>query len=226
MSRPQELWSQLQDMVRPRVDSYVNREFLRRYYDDPGTWRNTRWLGVPTEKCPLDLWIFQEIIHETRPDLIIEAGTRFGGSALFLASVLDALGSGQVVTVDVADQPGRPTHPRITYLLGSSTAPEMVEEVARRAKEAERVMVVLDSDHSEAHVLNELRSLAPLVTPGCYLIVEDTIVNGNPVLPEFGPGPGEALQRYLRESPGQFELDTSREKFRVTFNPGGYLRRS
>jgi cephalosporin hydroxylase len=86
-------------------------------------------------------------------------------------------------------------------------------------------MVVLDSDHTAAHVFAELTLLAPLVTPGCYLVVEDTIVNGNPVLPDFGPGPAEAVARYLALEPSLFVVDRDREKFRLTFNPGGYLRR-
>jgi cephalosporin hydroxylase len=203
----------------------VDHRFTALYYDDPSTWRSTYWLGIPTAKCPLDLWIFQEIITETRPDLIIETGTHLGGSALFLASMCDLLGSGEILTIDIVADVERPQHPRVSYLHGSSTDPGVVEEVTRRAVEAARVMVVLDSDHTEAHVLDELTLLAPLVTPGCYLVVEDTIVNGNPVLPDFGPGPDEAVARYMAREPSFFVVDRSREKFRLTFNPGGYLRR-
>ena len=203
----------------------VDHRFTALYYDDPSTWRSTYWLGIQTSKCPLDLWIFQEIITETRPDLIVETGTHLGGSALFLASMCDLVGNGEVLTIDVIDDDERPQHPRVSYLLGSSTDPGVVEEATRRAVEAERVMVVLDSDHTAAHVFDELTLLAPLVTPGCYLVVEDTIVNGNPVLPDFGPGPGEAVARYLALERSLFVVDRNREKFRLTFNPGGYLRR-
>jgi len=217
--------AQLQRSLQQRFARYVDRHFLRRYFDDSGTWRETYWLSVPVYKCPLDLWIFQEIICETAPDLIIEAGTFKGGSALFMASTCDLLNKGEVVTIDVTTQPNRPQHPRITYLQGSSTAPDIVEELKRRAERAESVMVVLDSDHTEKHVYEELCQLSPLVTTGCYLVVEDTIVNGNPILPDYGPGPGEALCRFLSESPMRFVVDRSREKFHLTFNPGGYLRR-
>jgi cephalosporin hydroxylase len=125
----------------------------------------------------------------------------------------------------VIEQPDRPQHPRVTYLRGSSTDPEVVAQVRRRAEAVERVMVILDSDHSEAHVFDELCQFGPLVTPGCYLIVEDTIVNGNPVLPDFGPGPAEAVDRYLAREPSLFAVDRSREKFHLTFNSGGYLRK-
>jgi cephalosporin hydroxylase len=210
--------------TKPPGESVTSR-FTRQYFDDPSTWRTTYWQGVQTAKCPLDLWIFQEILMETNPDLIIEAGTHQGGSALFLASICDLLGAGEILTIDVVEQPGRPHHPRITYLLGSSTDVDVVAEATRRAEATERVMVILDSDHSEAHVFDELTRLGPLVTPGCYLIVEDTIANGHPVLPDFGPGPAEATARYMALSPSLFVVDRTREKFQLTFNPGGYLRR-
>jgi cephalosporin hydroxylase len=85
-------------------------------------------------------------------------------------------------------------------------------------------MVVLDSDHTDAHVTQELEAYGPLVTPGCYMVVEDTCLNGNPVLRRFGPGPAEAVRRFL-ETDNSFEVDRGREKFKMTFNPGGYLRR-
>jgi cephalosporin hydroxylase len=188
-----------------------------------GTWTSTRWLGVPVQKCPLDLWIYQEILFETRPDLIVEAGTAFGGSALFFASMCDLLAHGEVVTIDVMDVPGRPVHPRIRYLRGSSIAPEIVAHVASLAS-ARRVLAVLDSDHHREHVLAELRAYAPLVCPGSYLIVEDTNLNGNPVLPGCEPGPREAVIEFLAQD-ARFEPDASREKLYLTFNPGGYLRR-
>jgi cephalosporin hydroxylase len=211
--------------VKWRIDQQINRAFLRRYYDDRSTWGDTYWLGIKTEKCPLDLWMYQEIIASTRPDLIIETGTQYGGSALFMASMCDMIGHGEVMTIDVNDRPDRPSHPRISYRQGSSTAADVVAEATGRASAADRVMVVLDSDHSKAHVVDELRSLSPLVTPGCYLIVEDTIINGNPVLDEFGPGPAEALEVYLAESPGLFIVDRKKERFHMSFNVGGYLRR-
>jgi cephalosporin hydroxylase len=98
----------------------------------------------------------------------------------------------------------------------------MVAEVAARASGT--VMVVLDSDHSAAHVLDELRAYAPLVTPGSYLVVEDTNINGHPVFDSFGPGPTEAVTKFLDES-SAFVVDRSREKFLLTFNPSGWLRR-
>jgi cephalosporin hydroxylase len=193
--------------------------------DVPEGWRGVRWLGTDALKCPLDLWVYQEILHELRPDLVIETGTNRGGSALFLASVMDLIGSGEVVSIDIAELPGRPSHPRIGYLRGSSTSPGIVEQVRSRAARARKVMVILDSDHRAAHVREELRLYAPMVTPGQYLIVEDTNLNGHPVFPGFGPGPMEAVQEFLRQE-GTFVPDRSRERFLFSFNPGGYLRRT
>jgi cephalosporin hydroxylase len=200
----------------------VAEKFHERYYDSQ-VWKDTYWLGVPTQKCPLDLWVYQELLFELRPDLIIETGTADGGSALYLASICDLLGRGRVITIDVlADE--RPTHPRVQYLVGSSTDPVIVDVVRGEAAGSGTVFVVLDSDHTEAHVLDELRAYAPLVTNGSYVVVEDTNINGHPVLPEFGPGPAEAVDRFLTEAEC-FGRDPRREKFGMTFNPGGYLRR-
>ncbi len=185
----------------------------------PGT-----WLGVPVLKLPTDLWVYQEILHEVRPDLIVETGTFRGGSALYLASVMDLLGVGSVVSIDLEPKLGLPTHPRIRYLRGSSVSPEIVATVRGMAKDRGRVMVILDSDHHRDHVLQELKAYGPLVTKGSYLIVEDTSMNGHPVAPEYGPGPMEAVQEFLKQDPG-FAVDGTREKFPLTANPRGYLKR-
>jgi cephalosporin hydroxylase len=199
-------------------------QFHRLYYNDPGTWLDTRWLGVPAWKCPLDLWIYQEILQELRPALIIECGTAHGGSAYYLASICDLLGAGEVVTIDVETKPGRPVHPRITYLLGSSVEPDMIAQVRSRIPAAGSVLVILDSDHSAPHVARELSEYAGFVTPGSYLIVEDTNINNHPVLPAFGPGPMEAVSSFL-ETNHQFAVDEGRQKYHLTFNPRGFLRR-
>src|SRR4051794_4393035 len=168
--------------VRERRAHATVRRFHRLYYGNSGrTWMNTRWFGVTLFKCPLDLWVYQELLVELKPDLVVETGTAAGGSALYLASCMDLLGRGRVVTVDVVERPNLPQHDRITYLTGSSTDPAIVERVRREAETAATVMVILDSDHARDHVLDELRAYASLVTPGSYLVVEDTNINGRPV---------------------------------------------
>ena len=200
-------------------------DVFHRLYYETAVWKDTYWLGVRAQKCPLDLWIYQEILYEQRPDLILETGTAHGGSALYLASVCDLLGRGEIVTVDIHPLEGRPEHDRITYLTGSSTAMDIVSELEGLAAGRESVLVILDSDHSRDHVLDELRLYSRLVTPGGYLVVEDTNVNAHPVFPEHGPGPMEAVDAFLAET-DDFEVDAAREKFFLTFNPRGFLRRS
>lgn len=187
------------------------------------TWKNTHWMGVPVQQIPFDLWIKQEIIFETKPELIIEAGTYDGGSALFYAHLFDLMGEGEIVSIDIEPQPNLPQHERIEYITDSSVSDKVLALLAERVK-GKRVMVVLDSDHREAHVRKELEVLSLLVTQGCYLIVEDTNINGHPVLKEFGPGPMEALDDWLKTKP-PFELDESREKYMVTFHPRGHWKR-
>jgi cephalosporin hydroxylase len=209
-----------------KVDtSLLIDQFHTLYYDGrERTWGNTYWLGHHVLKCPLDLWAYQEILHEVQPELIIETGTYQGGSALFLASICDLLGGGQVLTIDVDRREGRPRHPRITYLTGSSTSNGILRQVRRRAEGASRVLVILDSGHAKEYVLAELHAYAPLVTTGSYLIVEDTNLNGHPVDSDHGPGPAEAVAEFLQGNDA-FVRDESREKFMLTFNPGGYLKK-
>lgn len=197
--------------------------FCERFFDSR-VWADTTWFGTQALKNPLDLWVYQEILFECRPDAIIETGTFKGGSALFLAHMLDLLGRGVVVTIDLEEIPGRPGHPRIRYLQGSSAAPETVAAVRSLIAPGDRAMVILDSDHSFEHVSRELDLYAEFVSPGGYLIVEDTVVNGHPILPEFGPGPFEAVAAFLRRD-DRFQRDATREKFMLTFNPCGFLRR-
>jgi cephalosporin hydroxylase len=201
--------------------------FHRLYFDARAfnlTWRNTYWLGHQVLKCPLDLWLYQELVCRVRPAVIVETGTAFGGSALFLASVCDMVGRGRVITIDVEAQ-GVPSHPRIEYLTGSSTDDRIVESVRGRIDGTGPVMVFLDSDHRKEHVLAELHTYAPLVTPSSYLVVEDTNLNGHPVEPDFGPGPMEAVEEFLAAHPA-FRPDPEMAKFILSFNPGGYLRRA
>lgn len=200
--------------------------FQRFYFrEGASTWLNTTWRGVPVTKCPTDLWIYQELVHRLRPAVVVETGTFFGGSALFLADLLGLAGGGRVVTVDLVPRDGRPEHDRITYLTGSSTDPAVVARVRAEVGDGAPVMVVLDSDHRATHVAGELAALHDLVTPGSYLVVEDTVVNGHPVDPYFGPGPMEAVEPFLTAHP-EFERDPSCEKLGMTFNPGGWLRRA
>ena len=185
---------------------------------------NLSWFGHHLLKCPLDLWVYQELLARTRPDFILETGTWGGGSALYFAMMLDHIGHGQVISVDINVHPNRPEHSRIRYITGSSVAASVIAEV-REEVGKHRVMVVLDSDHRAAHVYDELIAYSPLVQTGDYLIVEDTNVNGHPAYPDFGPGPMEALDRFLSEN-DEFIIDQRCERFLMTLYPRGYLKRS
>ena len=228
--RAERLQAYLWEAQRP--EGSLTSAFLRAYHEagwtGGGTWKDTYWMGVPVWKLPLDLWIYQEILYETRPDLIIETGTANGGSALYLASICDLLNTGKVLTIDIAERSlsgaEKPSHPRIRYLLGSSTDAAIVDEVRREAEGAERIMVVLDSDHSAGHVFAELEAYAPLVHIGGYLVVEDTVLNAHPLYSDEGPGPMEAVEAFLHKD-SRFEADRTKEKLQLTFNPKGYLRR-
>jgi len=211
--------------MNPTDTSSLVDQFHRLYYDRrEQTWGNTFWLGHRVLKCPLDLWCYQEILYDVRPELIIETGTYQGGSALFLASICDLLDKGKVLTIDVDRRDDRPRHPRIVYLTGSSTSNAILRQVRHRVKGTAPVLVILDSGHAKDHVLSELRAYAPLVTPGSYLVVEDTNLNGHPVDSDHGPGPAEAVAEFLERNDA-FVRDERREKLLLTFNPGGYLEK-
>ncbi len=208
-------------------EANIVEQFHRLFYDARAfhkTWRNISWMGHQILKCPLDLWLYQEIVHRLRPGLIVETGTAFGGSALYLAHLCDLEGHGHVLTIDVEERGERPRHPRVTYLLGSSVSEETLDRVRAQAEGREPILVILDSDHAKDHVLAELEAYSPLVTKGSYLIVEDTNLNGHPVEPDFGPGPTEAVQEFLAGRK-DFAVDRDQEKLYLTFNPGGYLKK-
>jgi len=135
------------------------------------------------------------------------------------------LGQGEVVSIDVEPMHDR-RHPRVTFLIGSSTSPEILAQV-RNAVERVRgpVFVILDSDHRQAHVARELEAYAPLVTPGSYLLVQDGVIDTLPVFAHGRPGPLPAIHAFLRTHP-EFEVDRAKsERFLVTHHPSGWLRR-
>lgn len=178
------------------------------------------WRGVTADKCPWDLLTYQEIIYDCRPDIVLETGSWLGGSALFFADICALNGHGAVLSIDLDPPAAGPG--RLTFLQGDSAAPATVER-ARAWADGRRGLVVLDAAHELPHVLAELDAYAPFVASGCYLVVEDTNINGHPVRPDFGAGPWEALEAWLPSHP-EFAVDTSIEPY-ITFAPRGYLRR-
>lgn len=205
------------------LDAQAVISLFHQLYYESRVWEKTMFFGYPILKCPLDLWVYQEIIAEVKPDILIETGTFHGASALFMAYACDIMCKGQIVTIDILERNPRPTHPRIQYLVGSSVDAKTISQVQEMVRNR-KVMVILDSDHSYEHVYNELNTYAEMVSQGSYLIVEDTNVNGHPVRPDFGPGPMEAVEQFLAENE-DFVVDLSREKFFMTQNPKGFLKK-
>jgi cephalosporin hydroxylase len=186
---------------------------------------STKWMNHPIWQNVFDLWTIQETICEIKPELLIECGTNRGGSSLFYAHLFDLAKQGRIITIDIEKMHDL-THPRITYLLGSSTAPEIVQAVRQSAATVKGpVLVILDSDHSQAHVRRELECYAPLVTPGSFCLVQDGVIDTLWMLRSERPGPLLAVKDYLKTHP-EFEIDRERERrFLITHHPMGWLRR-
>jgi cephalosporin hydroxylase len=199
---------------------------------------NFSWLGRPIIQYPQDLMALQEIIWQAKPDLVVETGIAHGGSLIFSASMLELLGgSGQVLGIDVDIRPhnrvaieNHPLARRISMIAGSSTDEAVVAQVRARATGKKSVLVILDSNHTHEHVLKELQLYSPLVTPGSYLVVLDTVVEDMPkdFFPDrpWGPGnnPKTAVREFLRAN-RRFVVDEEMErKLLLTTAPSGYLR--
>ena len=184
----------------------------------------TKWMGHNAVKCPMDMWVYQELMHSLETDLLIETGTLLGGSALFFAQMFELMGRGKVISIDIEPGDDLPRHPRIEYIEGSSVAAEVLDQVRSACDTAASVMVLLDADHAAAYKYKEMQAYAGFVTPGSYLIAEDTCFDAYPAFPEYGPGPAAAVHRFVSENP-DFEVDHSLERHLITFVPGGFLRR-
>jgi cephalosporin hydroxylase len=184
------------------------------------------WRGRTVLKNPLDCWVHQEIIHSTRPDVLVELGVAFGGSALFYGDLMELAGHGEVLAVDISIERARDvSHPRVTLLEGSSVDLAMVESIAERCR-GKRVMVVADSNHAGPHVLAELRAYADLVGVGMYFVVEDTLADVLDLMPVPIDGPLPAVDQFLKERP-DFERDARvAERYLLSQSPYGYLRRA
>jgi len=198
---------------------------------------NFSWMGRPIIQFPQDMIAMQEIIWAVQPDIIVETGIAHGGSLVFYASMLELIGKGHVLGVDIDirqhNREAIETHPmskRIQMIQGSSIDPAIVEQVRQRV-EGKKVLVVLDSNHTHEHVLQELRAYAPMASVGSYCVVMDTVVEDMPVdaFPDRpwgkGDNPKTAVWAYLEEN-RDFEIDQAvHGKLLITVAPDGYLRR-
>jgi cephalosporin hydroxylase len=196
------------------------------------------WLGLPVIQLPSDIVVLQEILWACRPQLVIETGIARGGSLILSASILELVGDGRVLGIDVDIRPhnraaleSHQLSHRIDMIEGSSLDPAVVAAATARAEAVEQVMVILDSDHTHDHVLGELRAYSPLVTPGQFLVVADTFIEDMPSQEHrprsFGPGnsPRTALEAWQAEDPPFVVDGFTSAKLLVSASQAGYLRR-
>lgn len=189
------------------------------------------WRGFTALKCPMDMWVYQEIITKFEIEIIIEGGTAGGGSALFMADVCEALNRGHVISVDIDKNPDVPRHDRITYVQGDTLERSTLDKVLRAIEDEAldsfstatqlnpdraKKMLILDDGHSHEHVYKELLLWAPLLNKDDFLVVEDTNLGG----PYWG------LQGFmLTQDNDSWERQEWCEKFLMTHNPWGYWRK-
>jgi cephalosporin hydroxylase len=204
---------------------YVARRFHEGLVIETKNFSRTTWLGQPIWQNVLDLWTIQEAIAQVKPALLIEIGTNRGGSALFYAQLMDLMGTGAVVTIDIVKL-HELDHPRIEFLIGSSLDEDVIHQVEERVRGAEGpVMVILDGDHSQDHVARELEIYAPMVTPGSLLLSQDGVIDDLWMFADSRPGPLPSNRDYLSRHP-EFEYDRAlNEQFILTHHPLGWMRR-
>jgi cephalosporin hydroxylase len=223
----------------PKVTDFqqISRDWLiasfKRKYE-----YNFEWLGRPIIQYPFDILAIQELIWTVKPDLIIETGIAHGGSLIFSASMLEIIGHGEVLGIDIdirehnrTEIENHPMYKRINMLQGSSVSEEIFERVEKFANGKEKIMVFLDSNHTHEHVSAELNLYAKLVSVGSYVVVFDTFVEDLPE--EFwsdrpwgkGNNPKTAVWEFLKSNPN-FEIDKHIEnKLVITSAPDGFLKR-
>lgn len=201
-------------------------------YEKERIWEKNTWLGIPCWKLPMDAFVVQELIYETRPDWIVETGTGHGGSAMFYASICELIGHGEVVSIDNDFKKFNSTlnrwgntkcEKRIAFFTGDSIniAPQIKKMVGDS-----NCMVILDSWHSKEHVYREMLMYSKLVKSGSYMIVEDSHAAGNPVPWDYDDeGPMGAINQWIKTYGDKWEIDKECEKHLMTFNPKGYLKR-
>jgi cephalosporin hydroxylase len=194
------------------------------------------WMGIPIIQLPEDVLMMQELIWRVRPDVIVESGVAHGGALILYASLLDAIGKGQVVGVDVEIRKynrlaieAHPMSKRITLIEGDSVAEETLQRVREAIPSGATVMVALDSNHTRSHVAAELERYAPLVTPGSYCVVFDSVMTMVSDAPGAGEdwqqdNPLEAVRGFLDGHP-EFEVDPAFNRLEVTYCQSGFLRR-
>lgn len=194
------------------------------------------WMGIPIIQLPEDILMMHELIYKVKPYVIVETGTAHGGTAIFYASMLELLGKGRVISIDIEIRKNNrlaieahPMSKRITLIEGSSIDEPVVARVREMIGLGDKVLVALDSNHSFDHVRLELEKYAPLVTPGSYIVVFDGVMQ---ILADAPSGKSEwalnnptlAAEDFLAIHP-EFEIDPYYNRLTATYCPGGFLKR-
>lgn len=257
----QQFKAEIDERVAAYKDSRPLQDATKNFFNEIGIGKanyvyNFHWLGIPIIQIPQDIQALQEIIWETKPDLIIETGVAWGGSLVFSASMLALLESfgqiekGEVIGIDIEIRPHNrvalqehPLAKRITLLEGSSIDAAVIQKVRSIAATHKKIMVCLDSNHTHDHVLAELEAYGPLVSPDCYCMVGDTVIEDAPegmtAHRPWGKGnnPKTAALEFIRRldasphfgmdnAPLHFTIDQMLEdRILLTGSPSGYLRR-
>ena len=221
------------------VDSEIQKKSRELYaladrHNFPYLWS---WMGVPIIQSPCDILTMQEIIWKSQPDVLIETGVARGGSVIMAASIMALMGKGKVIGIDIDIRPHNrdsiaksSISQKITLIEGSSTDSKTLQLTKNCLKDKDKVMVVLDSNHTHEHVLEELRLYAPLVTTGQYLVVADTCIEDLPTVDARGQrpwgrgnNPKTAMDAYMKEC-NRFKLDEFiNNKLLLSQSPNGYF---
>jgi cephalosporin hydroxylase len=219
-----------EDGLRIVSNLWTRAGWQHRIYD------RVRWLGIPIMQLPEDILMMQELIYQVRPDVIVETGVAYGGTAVLYASMLELLGKGQVISIDIKLREdtrlalhAHPMSKRIILLEGSSTDKAVVARVQQMVRPEDKVLVALDSNHTYTHVRQELEQYSPLVKPEGYIVVFDGVMEILADAPSGKPewvtdNPAAAVRDFLVEHP-EFEVDPYYNRLSVTYSPGGFLRR-
>lgn len=220
----------------------VSRAWVRAGWDAKYVY-SFAWMGRPIIQLPEDMIRLQEVIWDLKPDVLIETGVAHGGSLIFYASLFEAMGKGRVIGIDIeirqhnrAAIEAHPMNRRIALLEGSSTAPDIVEQVRALVKPGETVLVVLDSNHSKGHVLDELRAYGAMINVGSYIVATDGIMEQVKGAPRTGDdwdwnNPKAAAHAFVAEDPRfiiaepAFPFNEGVVTKRVTYWPDAFVKR-
>ena len=220
----------MKSIIKKILSPIVIKFFHYIWWQSKDTWPRNKFLGYEILQCPFDLQIYQEIIFALKPEFILQTGVCGGGSIVYFSSILDLMDASndvKVIGIDIelSKEAKEIKNDRVILFEGSSTSDEVVSKI-KNYTQGKKGIIILDSDHSETHVSKELSIYKDFVQKGCYLVVEDTNLNGNPVHPNFGPGPYEAVKKFLLENK-DFRQDNQLWKRNLfSFHQYGWLVRT